>query len=412
MTRRQFTTTLAAATTLPAASPPKSQITRIRVSMLQGRFHKFVAMNAYDRAPKGHTYENPLLRIETAGGVEGIGPGTYAIPDAAYLESLKPLIGADPMELYTWEAGRVIDRAPRYAALLDRHKHLDGALFDLIGKLTGKPAWELLGPSARDRVEVYDGTLYFSDIWFRDRGVRAVVEEVEEAAKSGYHGIKLKLGRGLRWMDKDAGLARDIEVVRAARRAAGPNIRIMGDPNNGYRDDPARLWTLLTAAHHESLDWIEEPFPEDVVQYTQLQDRMRQAGMKIRIADGENLREPEEFDPYLKPRRLMDVLQLDIRTGGFLANRALARAGAAAGAVTIPHNWGARLGLLMGLHLAKAVPSVELAEDDRSTYDVVQSDSYEFRNGAYTLPASPGLGVRIDEREYDRKCRPTEHVVA
>ena len=47
------------------ATPPKTRITRIRVSMVQGRFHKFVAMNAYDLAPKGHTYENPLIRIET-----------------------------------------------------------------------------------------------------------------------------------------------------------------------------------------------------------------------------------------------------------------------------------------------------------------------------------------------------------
>jgi L-alanine-DL-glutamate epimerase-like enolase superfamily enzyme len=134
--------------------------------------------------------------------------------------------------------------------------------------------------------------------------------------------------------------------------------------------------------------------------------------MNIRIADGENFREPEEFDPYLKPRRLMDVLQLDIRTGGFLANRDLARAGAVVGAVTIPHNWGARLGLLMGLHLAKAVPAVELAEDDRSTYDVVQSEGYEFRNGSYALPSAPGLGIHIDEREYERKCLPTERTVS
>jgi L-alanine-DL-glutamate epimerase-like enolase superfamily enzyme len=394
------------------ATPPETRITRIRVSMVQGRFHKFVAMNAYDPAPKGHTYENPLIRIETAEGVEGVGPGTYATPDAAYLESLRPLIGADPMQLYRIEDGRVTGRDPRYAALLRRHKHLDGALFDLIGKLMGRPAWQLLGPAARDRVEAYDGTLYFSDVWFRDRGVKAVVEEVEEAAKSGYRGLKLKLGRGLRWMSKDDGVARDIEVVRAARRAVGDGVRIMGDPNNGYRGDAERLWKLLTAAQKESLYWIEEPFPENVAQYGALQQRMREAGIGIRIADGENFREPEEFDPYLRPRRVMDILQLDIRTGGLLANQQLARAGGAAGAVTIPHNWGARLGLLMGLHLAKAVPEVELAEDDRSTYDVVQSEGYTFRNGAYTVPDAPGLGVRIDEREYERKCKAGERVVS
>ena len=66
----------------------------------------------------------------------------------------------------------------------------------MIGKLTGKAAWQLMGDSVRERVEVYDGTLYFSDVWFRGRGIRAVVEEPEEAMRSGYAGVKVKMGRG------------------------------------------------------------------------------------------------------------------------------------------------------------------------------------------------------------------------
>ena len=51
-------------------------------------------------------------------------------------------------------------------------------------------------------------------------------------------------------------------------------------------------------------------------------------GMQTLIADGENLSRPEQFQAYLRPRRLIDVLQLDIRRGGFLGNREAARLGA------------------------------------------------------------------------------------
>lgn len=57
-------------------------------------------MNAYDKAPKGHTYEHALIRIETNQGVEGIGAGTYSSVTRQTLEELRPLIGADPMQVY------------------------------------------------------------------------------------------------------------------------------------------------------------------------------------------------------------------------------------------------------------------------------------------------------------------------
>ena len=390
-------------------SAATARITRIRYSTIQGRFHKFVAMNSYDKAPKGHTYEHGMLRIETSAGTEGIGPGGGRTP--AYFEALRGLIGADPLAIYEMRDGRITGRSPAFFALLERYPHLDGALFDLAGKLTGKPAWSLIGDAARERVDAYDGTLYFSDIWFRDRGGRAVAEEVEEAVRSGYRAVKLKAGRGSKWMPREAGLARDIEVIRAARRAAGPEVKILVDPNDGYRNDMEGAWRLLEATAQERLHWIEEIFPENVEHYTELRSRMERAQMRTLIAEGESMSRPGQFAPYLKPRRLLDVLQSDIRACGFLGNLEVARMGEAAGALTIPHNWASRMGFLMGLHFAKAVKSAPAAEDDRSTYDVVEAEGYRFENGAYTVPDSPGLSLRVNEDAYREKCLVGEVVV-
>ena len=410
MNRRTFLSALGVSAA--AARPAAATIRSITLAPVECRFHKFVAMNSYDKAPKGHTYQNVLVRIATNQGVEGVGVMGYAAPDAAFHEALKQLIGADPLALYEMHDGRITGRAAAHSGLLSRYRHLDGALFDLIGKLTDRAAWRLIGPAVRDRIEVYDGTLYFSDVWFPKRGVRAVVEEAEEAVAKGYTGVKLKMGRGSKWMEPEAGVLRDIEVTNAVRAAVGPRAKVLVDANNGYKDDHDRLWRYVSQTAPSKLYWIEEMFPENVAHYTALRERMEKAGIRTLIAEGENEREIAAFEPYLKPKRLYDVVQMDIRTGGLVDNMKLAQVAESAGAFSVPHNWGSQVGLFMGLHLAKAVKAVTAAEDDRSQCDVLIANGYEFRDGTWSVPDSPGLSLRIDEQLYNLKCKPAEVVIS
>ena len=409
MNRRNFLALSAAAGASKAAT---ARISRITLAPIECRFHKFVAMNAYDKAPKGHTYSNTLVRVQTDQGVEGIGVMGYPVPDPQFQAALKSLVGTDPLSLYNMADGRITGRASTFESVLKKYRHLDGPLFDLVGKLISKPAWQLIGPSARDRVEVYDGTLYFSDVWFSDRGARAVVEEVEEAQKKGYIGVKLKMGRGWKWMDREAGVLRDIEVTRAVRKAAGPKLKVMVDGNNGYQNDFDGLWRYISGTAADNLHFLEEMIPETVTGYTGLRQRMANAGIKGRIADGENIQDPAVFKPFLEPNRLIDVLQMDIRSGGFIDNIAVARMAERVGATSIPHNWGSQIGGYMGLHLAKAMPAVTAAEDDRSTCDVIIAEGYDFRGGSYSVPSSPGLSLKIDEKAYQLKCKAAETVVS
>jgi L-alanine-DL-glutamate epimerase-like enolase superfamily enzyme len=412
MHRRHFLSALAAAPLL-AQPKPAAKIKRIRISTLQGRFHKFVAMNAYDKAPKGYTYEHTLYRIETDQGTEGIAAGNYTnLATREHAESLKPLIGMSPFELYEMKNGRITGRAPLFAPLLSANRHLDAAFYDIIGKLNDRPAWRLIGESVKERVPAYDGTMYFSDLWFRDRGVRAVAEECEEAVKYGFTGVKIKLGRGDKWMVRNAGDDRDIDIVHAVRQAIGPRVMLMADPNYGYKGQFDAAWRLLFETRADNLYWMEEIFPETVEDYTQLKYEMNNAGMKTKLAAGEHMRDTHEFDPFLKPKRLMDVLQMDIRQGGFLDNAEVARSAAETGAVVIPHNWASQIGVIMSLHLARACKSVPMVECDRSTCDVLRTDAYALRAGMFDVPSYPGLGIEIDEDVYKAKHQPTEIIVS
>jgi len=394
------------------AAPQLPRIARITLTPVQGRFHKFVAMNSYDVRPKGHTYENTLVRVQTTAGVEGVGVMDYSTPDDALIKALTQLIGANPLSLYEMRDGQIIGRSQEFSGLLERYRHLDGPFYDLIGKLTERPCWRLIGEAARDRIEVYDGTLYFSDVWFRDRGVNAVVEEAVEAARSGYAGMKFKVGRGWKWMEKDEGLARDIDVLNSVRQALGPGSKVLADANNGYRDDFERAWALMRQTQEANLYWMEEIFPDDRGDYLRLRARMSEAGIKTLIAEGESARDPAELRPLLEPEPVIDVTQMDIRRGGFLDNLASARLAEAAGVRAVPHNWGSQIGLFMGLHLAKAVKSVSAAEDDRSTCDAVLAKGYEFRDGLYTVSSEPGLGLEVNADVYKQKYQQAEIVVS
>ncbi len=411
MNRRTFLLSAPLLTRTSAAATSGPRITRVILAPVQGRFHKFVAMNSHDVRPKGHTYENTLVRVQTTAGVEGVGVMEYEALDDAFMKALEQLIGSDPFALYETQDRRIVARSREFAALLTRYRHLDGPLFDLIGKLTDRPCWRLIGSSARDRVEVYDGTLYFSDLWFRDRGVQAVVEEAIEAAHSGYLGMKFKVGRGWKWMGKDEGLARDIEVLRSVREAVGTGPKILADANNGYADDFERAWELLRQTRETNLYWMEEIFPDNRGDYQRLRERMLDAGIKTLIAEGESIHYAAEFRPLLEPEPVVDVTQMDIRRGGFLENLAAARVAEAAGARAIPHNWGSQVGLFMALHLAKAVKSISAAEDDRSTCDAIVAKGYEFREGFYSISSEPGLGIEVNDDVYAQKYKKDEVVV-
>ncbi len=175
MFRRSFLLSVGAFATIAARPASQTRITAVSLTPIQGRFHKFVAMNSHSQ-PNGHTYTNTLVRIETDQGVEGVGVMAYRKPDDAFLQAARRLAGADPFALYEMNEGRIVGRAARFASLLGSYKHLDGPLFDLIGKLRGVPCWKLMGESVREKVEAYDGTIYFSDVWFSGRGVRYVAE--------------------------------------------------------------------------------------------------------------------------------------------------------------------------------------------------------------------------------------------
>ena len=195
------------------------------------------------------------------------------------------------------------------------------------------------------------------------------------------------------------------------RSAIGFERKLLVDANNAYGGDPRLAWQFLERTREQRVDWLEEAFPDDVQLYADLRRKMAASDIRTPIADGESVRDVAEFRPFVEPEPVIDVMQMDIRTGGLLDCRAMAVLGESTSVQAVPHNWGAQVGLFMSLHLAKTQASISGAEDDRSTCPAITARGYEFRDGSYTVSDQPGLGIEVNESFYEAPRFPSQTVI-
>ena len=100
----------------------------------------------------GHT----LIRIDTDAGISGIGEsGVSGAMMVAWRERYAPvLMNQNPMAI-KFLFHRMSTQMHTYMASIPALSGIDMALYDLAGKLTGRPVYELLGGPFRDRVPMF-----------------------------------------------------------------------------------------------------------------------------------------------------------------------------------------------------------------------------------------------------------------
>jgi len=392
MKRREFLAGMAGAAVLnqwswAADLPSDMRITRVVAFDLISKRSKFVGKNSR-LDDHGDRASDRMVWLYTNAGIEGLGNCR------ADKKSLAPLLGGNPFDFYKpseWRMGGPLGPGTM-------------PLWDLAGKVLKKPVYELLGGSGPARVPVYDGSIYFSDLMpqHADRPMDRFKEEIDMGIKRGHRAFKVKVGRGAKWMPREAGDARDVEVLKAIRQHAGPEIIIGIDANNGY--DLPRTKRLLEQLPDYDFAWLEEMFPETVEQCLDLKKFIADHKWETLVADGESQGDLEAFKPYVDARAI-DVLQGDInRFGidGIMTEAAMAKA---QGLMVAPHNWGSLVGFYMQVHVGRAITNLYRAEQDPLSNDVLIAEGYEIRDGACSVPKAPGFGIKIDESKFSAGAR-------
>ena len=379
-------------------------IESVSVTPIPSNYRKELGKNAYiDNI--GTQRLEWVVRARSSNGAEGISIANHMMREGsvesmlAYIKGA--LLGREVDQLLEISDGVVTGAGPGMDHWYRHNGWMTILAFDLVGKIRGVSAIDLLGGKKHDSVPAYDTTLYFQDFLNPTRGALQVGDEAARAVADGWRAIKIKLGRGGRWMLPEDGMRRDIEVVVGAREAVGPDVKIYVDANFGYDGHLDLLDQLIKEVTPADIFWFEEMITHNVDGYKAMRESLAKYSSKALLTCGEVDRDPiSEVFQDLIDSGLIDGYQPDIVGHGYLGWMDLERQLEGTGVRTIPHNFGnGSFGSYASIVWGAASESYVSLEDERVIphYLTVLP---EFKNGAYALPTGPGLGTDIDEAGY------------
>ena len=284
--------------------------------------------------------------VEADDGTIGIGNAALAptVVRKAIDDWYAPMvIGEDPFDYaYIWEKMYRRSHAwGRKGIGMTAISAVDIAIWDLMGKLAGKPVFKLLGGRTKEKIPVYYSKLYAGRI-------DAMQAEAEEAMKNGYQAFKSRFGYGPK--DSMAGMRENLKRVEAVREVIGYNRDLMLEAYMGWNLDYTRR--MLPKLEKYEPRWLEEPvIAEDVNGYAELNRG------PIPISGGEH-----EFGLIgcadLLRKRAVSVLQYDTnRVGGITAAQKINAVAEAFQIPVIPH-----AGQMHNYHLTMANVNCPISE--------------------------------------------------
>lgn len=240
-----------------------------------------------------------LVEIQS-GAASGLGftYGDRSITNLVQGELQSVVVGSDAMDVQgTWQRmvcslrnlGRPGITAMAVAAV-------DIALWDLKARLLKLPLVKLLG-------QVRHGIAAYGSGGFTSYSIQQLQRQLGDWARSGLGCVKMKIGREPE---------RDLERVKAAREAIGPNTELFVDANGAYSCKQAL--EKANAFSDYGVKWFEEPVvSDDLAGLLLLRER---APSSMVIAAGEYGYDLAYFRRMLEAGAV-DVLQADAtRCGG------------------------------------------------------------------------------------------------
>jgi L-alanine-DL-glutamate epimerase-like enolase superfamily enzyme len=364
------------------------------------------------------------VRIRTDDGLVGLGEtffGANAV--AAYVhETVAPyLLGLDPLQIDRhWRNLYGYVGFNSTGAEARGNSAVDIALWDLFGKVTNQPVWQLLGGASRERIRVYNTCAGYR--YVRSRPVQAVDNWglPKEITDGPYEDLDAflhradELARGLLEMgvtgmkiwpfdpfaEASGGhyisgpdLKTALEPFRKIRQAVGDEMDIMVEFHS--------LWDLPTAkritAALEEFDpfWFEDPIKMDnLAAVAELAHTTR-----VPITASEVLGTRWSFRELFE-RRAVGVAMLDVSwCGGLSEARKIAAMAEAYQLPVAPHDCTGPVVLMASVHLSMNATNTLVQETVRAFYTGWYTELVttvpRIEDGFVYLPEGAGLGTEL-----------------
>ena len=277
---------------------------------------------------------------------------------------------------------------------------VDTAVWDLRGRLAGKPVVALLGGEPGP-LRAYASSMK------RDIKPAAEAERMKALqGERGFDAFKVRagseVGRG-----RDEWPGRTEEIVPAMRRALGDGADLLVDANSCY--GPARAIEVGRMLEDHGYCHFEEPCP-----YWELEQTKEVAdALDIDVTGGEQDCEIPVWRRMID-MRAVDIVQPDILyLGGVSRTLRVCRMAEAAGLPVTPHCANLSMVTLFTMHLLKALPNagryLEFSIEGPDYYPwqegLFAEFPYNIEDGRASVPDTPGWGAEPDPAWLERASR-------
>jgi len=316
----------------------------LRSWKLQGRF-------------RTHYYAT-MVRIHTDEGLVGVGNARMTPARARGI--LDGMLGHSP-----WEY------------LLD--DDLGGILvpvYDLIGQATGLPVSRLFSTSPKEKiVQTWWSQCFPPDL---------MASEAKLGADLGYRVHKVKARP---WEDP-------IEQAAAICEVIPKDMRVWVDANGWWKSMGRTIFFTKRLAEFPNYFAIESPItPRRSV------GGFRELKGKLPLMVSEHM--PSDPMPFVR-EGLVDAFVLGGPFGRRLVQQAL-MAEVTGIPIWLEHSIVTGVNQVFQAHQAAALPGIEYAISHPHVHeDDLMAESFEMKDGFYTVPTKPGLGVSLDEAAIDK----------
>ncbi|MCC7283267.1 MAG: mandelate racemase/muconate lactonizing enzyme family protein [Acetobacteraceae bacterium] len=278
----------------------------------------------------------------------------------------------------TWESMDLLQAAHTWSGV-------EMALWDLLGRAQGAPAWSLLGIPRSGR-----RTPYASALFGPTPQETLVVGRAQRA--EGFRAVKFgwgPIGRG--------SVADDVAQLHAAREGIGEDAILLVDAGQIFGEDVEAAAARLPALEAVHATWFEEPFAGHAYEaYAALARHCR----GVRLAGGEASHNAH-MARHLMAFGGVGFVQIDCgRIGGIGPARRVAELAAGRGVTYVNHTFTSSLALSASLQ-----PFADAADGALCEYPVqlkplarafTANRILRDADGMLAAPDCPGLGIDID----------------
>ena len=342
------------------------------------------------------SHETTVVKIETDTGIIGWGEAQSPVSPNTSATIIKDIVTPLTIGKNIFDVEAIWHK--NYAAKRERGHYtgfyidaicgVDIAIWDAIGKALNMPTAQAMGGIHRNKVSLYNG--------IGGTVPEEVADQAEWSVSKGYKYLKMHLKEDI---------DNTIEIVTKVRERVGESIGLMLDVHMGF--DTFNAIKLGKELEKINLLWLESP--SDPIDIPGLCEISR--SLDLPIANGEWTRTKYEMREIFE-KRAYDISMPDIARTGLTGGKQIATIAELYNIPISPHvGGGGIVSIAATLQYSLGIPNfliMEHSEQGNAVKSMFLSEPFDAKNGQYSLPNKPGLGIDVDENKLEKfKIKPS-----